>query len=99
MVEDTRVGWDFHDRGTLKTFGLQYLHHAGTVQIPGVHRRMSPAMPGLLEMHNLDDILRERLQLSQRVAVRIPPQLVGGVWTQPQVPAFFWRETGTGLTH
>src|SRR6266581_2634893 len=96
MVKHPLVGWDFHDRGTLKTLGLQYLHHTGTVEIPGVHRRVSPAMPGLLEMNNLEDIRRERLQLSQGVAVRIPPQLVGGVWTQPQVPAFFWCQTSTG---
>src|SRR5215471_1002395 len=56
MLEHPRVGWDFHDRGTLKALGLQYLHHAGTVEVPGVYCRVGSAVPSLLEMHNLDDI-------------------------------------------
>src|SRR5712691_12214734 len=99
MFEHPLVGWDFHDRRTLKALGLQYLHHASTVEVSGVHRRVGPAGPCLLEMPNLDDILREGLQFSQRVAVRIAPQLVGGVRTQPQIFTCFWRETGADLTH
>src|SRR5712691_3497212 len=99
MFEHPLVRWDFHDRGTLKALGLQYLHHASTVEVPGVHRRVGPAVPRLLEMHNLDHILREGLEFSQRVAVRIAPQLVGRIRTQPQIFTCFWRETGAGLTH
>src|SRR5262249_25053100 len=37
MVEDTLVGWDFHDCGTLKALRLQYLQYTGTVQVASVH--------------------------------------------------------------
>src|SRR5215813_15425759 len=81
MVEDTLVGWDFHDRGTLKVLRLQYLQHTRTVQVASIHARVGPAASGLLKMDNLDHICRESLQFCQWVAVRVPPELVGGVWT------------------
>src|SRR5262245_4141125 len=99
MLEHPRIGWDFHDRGTLKALGLQYLHHAGTVVGPGVHCPVGSADAGRLEMHKLDDIRRQRLQFSQRITVRISSELVGGVRTQPQVLAFCRCETGTRLAH
>src|SRR5215475_4504266 len=99
MVEDTLVGWDFHDRGPLKTLRPQYLQHTGTVQVAGVHTRVGPAAAGLLEMHNFDHICWESLQFRQRVAVRIAPELVGWVWTQPQVLAFVWCKTSPSLPH
>src|SRR5262249_28289121 len=99
MLEHPRVGWDFHDRGTLIAFGLQYLHHAGTVEVPGVHRRVGPAVTGLLELRTADDIRRQGGQCGQRIAVSIPPDLMGGVGTQPQVLAVCGRETSAHLVH
>ena len=81
MFEHLLVGWDFHDRGTLKGLRLQYLQHTGAVQVASVHARVGPAAPGLLEMDNLDHVCRESFQFRQRIAVRIAPELVGGVWT------------------
>src|SRR5215467_3507132 len=99
MVEDTLVGWDFHNRGTLKALGLQYLQHTGTVQVAGVHAWVGSAAPSLLEMDNLDHIRRKGLQFCQWIAVRIAPELVGGIRAQPQVPAFVWREPRPRLPH
>lgn len=99
MVEDTRIGWDFHDRGPLKTFDLQYLQHAGTIQVTGIHARVGPAVPRLLEVDNLDHIHRQGLKFRQRVALRITSELVSGVRTQPQIPAFVWRQMGPRLPY